>query len=119
VADALYALAPSLAWSVVALYVVGGAYVGSLTGLNTTVQLHAPVAERSRILALYTLSLSIFFPFGALLQSALAKSLGVRSVTLGAAALLGSLLVLVLWRAPSYFRAMDSPRVASTVLLAD
>ncbi|HQT99896.1 MAG TPA: MFS transporter [Acidimicrobiales bacterium] len=119
VADALYALAPSLAWSIVALYVVGGAYVGSLTGLNTTVQLHAPVAERSRILALYTLSLSIFFPFGALLQSALAKAWGVRTVTLSAAALLGSLLVLVLWRAPSYFRAMDSPRVASTVLLAD
>ena len=34
---------------------VGGTYVGTLTGLNTSVQLHAPLGERSRILVLYTL----------------------------------------------------------------
>ena len=85
IALALYGVAPNLAWSVVALVVLGGAYVGTMTGLNTVVQLHAPQRERSRILSLYTLSLSVFYPLGAVVQSALARSLGVRAVTVGAA----------------------------------
>jgi MFS family permease len=67
VALALYALAPTLLLSALALGVLGGSYVGTLTGLNTSVQLHAPLGERTRILALYTLSLSIFFPVGAVI----------------------------------------------------
>ena len=61
---------------------LGGAYVGTLTGLNTSVQLHAPASERSRILSLYTLSLSMFYPLGALVQAAFARTWGVRPVTL-------------------------------------
>lgn len=84
VAEALYGVAPTLATSAAALLVLGGAYVGTLTGLNTTVQLHAPQAERSRILALYTLSMSIAYPVGSYLQSVLARHEGIRPVTVGA-----------------------------------
>ncbi|MDE3223588.1 MAG: MFS transporter [Acidobacteriota bacterium] len=119
VAVALYAEAPSLATSVVALFFLGGAYVGTLTGLNTSVQLHAPVAERSRILALYTLTLSIFFPFGALVQSALAKLWGVRAVTLSSGLVLAVALTLVTWRAPRFFHEMSSPSVGEGAVLAD
>ena len=60
-----------------------------LTGLNTSVQLHAPVRERSRILSLYTLSLSVAYPIGALVQSAVARAQGVRAVTEAGALALG------------------------------
>ena len=89
VAEVLYGLAPDLGWAIAALVVLGGAYVGILTGLNTSVQLHAPVSERARILSLYTLSLSLAYPVGALIQSAFARTYGVRVVSVvGATALL-------------------------------
>ena len=116
---ALYAVAPSLSIAVAALVMLGGAYVGTLTGLNTAVQLHAPTSERSRILALYTLSLSIFYPVGALVQAAFARSWGVRPVTLCDAALLGiALAVVSLWR-PEFWREIAVTPDHPVVLLAD
>jgi len=116
---ALYGLAPTLAFAVAALALLGGAYVGTLTGLNTAVQLHAPANERSRILSLYNLSLSIFYPLGALAQAAIAKAWGVRPVTVGAAVLLALALAFVtLWR-PVYWREIAVTPNAPVVLLAD
>src|ERR1019366_8215690 len=85
VMEGLYAYAPNLVWSALALVALGGSYVGTLTGLNTSVQMHAPAKERSRILSLYVLSLSLFYPLGALAQAALAHHFGVRPVSLAAA----------------------------------
>jgi MFS family permease len=119
VALALYGLAPNLACAVAALVLLGGAYVGTLTGLNTAVQLHAPTSERSRILSLYTLSLSIFYPLGALVQSAFAKTWGVRPVTIVAALMLGLILLMVSVIAPSYWSEMGSTPSHPAVLLAD
>jgi MFS family permease len=116
---ACYALAPDLALSLVALVFVGGAYVGTLTGLNTSVQVHAPRAERSRILALYNLSLSIFYPLGAFVQADLAKHFGVRQVSIVSAVLLMSVLVVVRLAAPQYWSAMGSSPVDTPLLLAD
>ena len=66
----IYAISPTLVVSALAMVVLGGAYMGALVrGSNTSVQVHAPLAERSRILALYTLSLSVFYPLGALRPS--------------------------------------------------
>lgn len=118
-AEVAYALAPTLLAAAAALFVMGGAYVGSLTGLNTTVQLHAPVRERSRILALYTLSLSVFYPLGALVESALARAWGVREVSAGAALLLAAGLGAVVLTIPHFFSEMASPEVATVELLAD
>ena len=118
-AEGLYALAPSLVWSVAALVLLGGAYVGSLTGLNTSVQLHAPQGERSRILALYTLSLSLLYPIGALIQSALSTTWGVRPVTLGAAVVLGIVLLAVNIFKPSFWLEMGAPSTARLEMLAD
>ncbi len=78
IALGLYGLSSSVAFALIALFFLGAAYIGTLTGLNTSVQLHAPVAVRSRILALYTLSLSLFYPLGAFVQSDLARTYGVR-----------------------------------------
>ncbi len=119
VALGLYALAPDLALSLIALVFLGGAYVGTLTGLNTSVQVHAPRAERSRILALYTLSLSIFYPLGAFVQADLARHFGVRAVSVVAALLLIAVLAAVRLTAPDYWSAMGSSPVETPILLAD
>ena len=119
VALALYGVAPNLELAVAALVMLGGAYVGSLTGLNTSVQLHAPLSERSRILSLYTLSLSIFYPFGALAQASLAKVWGVRPVTEAAALALGVALAAVTWLRPGYWHEIGSTPQQSAVLLAE
>lgn len=114
----VYSLSPTLVVAVIVMVVLGGAYIGTLTGLNTSVQLHAPAAERSRILALYTLSLSIFYPVGAFVQADLARVVGVRAVTLGGAlVLLGVLAATALVR-PEFWRDMGSS-IEPQILLAD
>ncbi|MHB2027191.1 MAG: MFS transporter [Acidimicrobiales bacterium] len=116
---AIYSFTPTLFVTVGIMIVLGAAYMGTLTGLNTSVQVHAPRAERSRILALYTLSLSLFYPLGAFAQADLAKSYGVRSVTLVSALLLmGLLLALKLFR-PAFWHQMDSSPIGVPRLLAD
>lgn len=116
---ALYAMAPTLVASMAAMVVVGGSYVGTLTGLNTSVQMHAPAAERSRILSLYNLSLSLFYPLGALAQADVARTFGVRPVTLVAALALATMLVVARLAQPSFWHAMGSGTKAPPVLLAD
>jgi MFS family permease len=115
----LYALAPDLVCSLIALAILGGAYIGTLTGLNTSVQMHAPQAERSRILSLYTLSLSAFYPLGAFVQSDLARAYGVREVTFAAALVFVTLLLAVRIFAPGYWRAMGANPIQTPLLLAD
>ena len=116
---ALYGFAPNLSLAVAALVILGGAYVGTLTGLNTSVQLHAPVSERSRILSLYTLSLSIFYPLGALVQAAFARAWGVRPVTVVAAFALALMLGLVTVLRPSFWDEIGSAPTAPQVLLTE
>ena len=102
-----------------ALALLGAAYVGVLTGLNTSVQLHAPVRERSRILSLYTLSLSVAYPIGALVQSAVARAQGVRAVTEAGALALGLVVAAVAATAPRAWGEIGSPPQAAAGLLAD
>jgi predicted MFS family arabinose efflux permease len=116
---ALYGCSETLAFAVASLVLLGGAYVGTLTGLNTAVQLHAPTSERSRILSLYTLSLSIFYPLGALVQAAFARSWGVRPVTVSDAILLALVLgIVTLWR-PEFWREIAATPNEPVGLLAD
>jgi MFS family permease len=116
---ALYGCSQTLGFAVASLLLLGGAYVGTLTGLNTAVQLHAPASERSRILSLYTLSLSIFYPLGALVQAAFARAWGVRPVTVCDAVLLALVLgIVTLWR-PEFWREIAATPNEPAVLLAD
>ncbi len=119
VSEGLYAYAPNLACSVAALTILGGAYVGCMTGLNTVVQIHAPERERSRVLSLYVLSLSVFYPIGAVFQADLAHHVGVRIVSvLAAAVFLALLAVMTVWR-PQWWHDMGVPRSDAEVLVAD
>jgi MFS family permease len=89
----VYALAPTLWWSAVTLFLVGFCYLGVLSGLNTVVQLRAPEAARGRVLGLFMLSLGTIYPIGAVAQGAIAGHVGVRAVTASAAVLLAVVLI--------------------------
>lgn len=119
IAESFYAYAPDLALAALALTVLGGSYVGTLTGLNTSVQLHAPATERSRILSLYVLSLSLFYPLGALTQAALARSFGVRLVSLIAALSFGVTVAYLTFFRPQFWREMASNPTQIEVSVAE
>lgn len=104
----IYGLGINYPVALVALFVVGGAYVGTLTGLNAAVQLHAPVAERSRILSLYTLALSVAFPIGSFVQGVLEHHVGVVPVTVGSAVFAGALLAYVSLAQPRFLDVMGA-----------
>jgi MFS family permease len=111
----LYGLAPSLWWSMAALFLMGGAYIGALSGLNASVQIHAPAQERSRILSLYTLALSVGYPIGAVLQGAIAGVAGVRQVTVTTSIVGIILFVAVVIFRPQFLRVLGAtPRVVVT-----
>ena len=119
VSEILYALAPTLTWAMASLVVLGAAYVGTLTGLITSVQLHAPERERSRILSLYTLSLSAAYPLGAVAQATLARWWGVRAVTGFGAAAMAVVVVGVSAMQPSFWAQFASASKSEARLLAD
>ncbi len=117
--EALYAYSPDFPLAAAALVVLGGSYVGTLTGLNTSVQLHAPVQERSRILSLYVLSLSLFYPLGAVIQAALAHAFGVRLVSLVAALAFGLVLALLSFFRPQFWHEMASAPAQNFISVAE
>ena len=117
--EALYAYAPNLWLSALALFALGAAYVGCMTGLNTSVQVHAPEKERSRVLSIYVLSLSVFYPIGALAQSALAHRYGVPIVSVLAGACFGLLLLALTLFRPLWWADMGPGRARSAPQVAE
>lgn len=108
-----YAVSPTLVMAVVAMVIVGAAYIGTLTGLNSTVQLNAPISERSRILSLYTMSLSVAYPLGAFLQSFFVHRFGLRPVTLISAGLMLVIVASTRLFAPRFVAVMGEGQSAA------
>jgi MFS family permease len=104
-----YAVAPSLALAVPAFVAVGAAYICVLSGLNTVVQLRAPVESRGRILSIYMMALGLVYPLGAVLQGWLAVGHGVRAVTVAGALALLALAVLAALVRPTVFTNLGDP----------
>ena len=107
-----YALAPTLALAVPAFVAVGAAYIVVLSGLNTVVQLRAPVESRGRILSIYMMALGLVYPVGAVVQGWLATAHGVRAVTVGGAVALLALAVLAAVARPGIFTNLGDPAPA-------
>ena len=104
-----YAVAPTLPSAVLAFMAVGFAYISVLSGLNTVVQLRAPIETRGRILSIYMMALGLVYPVGAVAQGWLADTFGIRAVTLwGALALLG-LVGVVAFARPQVFTNLADP----------
>jgi len=109
-----YAVAPTLATAVPAFLAVGAGYIVVLSGLNTVVQLRAPVASRGRILSIYMMALGLVYPLGAVLQGWLADVHGVRAVTAAGALVLLFLATLAALVRPTVFTNLGDPPVADT-----
>ena len=88
-----YGLAPSFWVAAVAITVVGGCYIGVLTGLNTVVQRRAPAAVRGRVLGLYMMALGLIYALGAVAEGAVAHVAGIRPVTAAAGGVLLAIMV--------------------------
>ena len=108
-----YALAPTLAVAVPAFVAVGAGYIVVLSGLNTVVQLRAPVASRGRILSIYMMALGLLYPLGAVVQGWLATAHGIRQVTVAAALVLLALSALAAVVRPTVFTNLGDPPRAS------
>lgn len=89
-----YAASPDLAVATVAIFAVGLAYVGILSGLGTVVQLRAPEHLRARVLSLYLVALGVIYPIGAIVHGFLGDHFGLRAVVAGTAGVYIALLLL-------------------------
>ena len=96
VALVAYAFAPVLPLAIVAIFVVGFLYLGSLSSFTTIAQLRAPAALRGRVVSVLMMLIGALYPIGSVVQGAIADEIGLRATTAGAAVLLGALLLA--WR---------------------
>jgi MFS family permease len=85
VALILYAVAPNLPLSAVAILVVGALYLASLSCFTTIAQQRAPSEFRGRVLSVNNVILGTLYPIGATVQGFLADRFGLRAVTAGSA----------------------------------
>jgi predicted MFS family arabinose efflux permease len=89
-------VAPALPLAVVAIFVVGFLYLGSLSSFTTIAQLRAPAALRGRVVSVLMMLIGALYPIGSVVQGAIADEVGLRATTAGAAVLLAVLLLI--WR---------------------
>ena len=107
-----YGLAPTLALAVPAFVAVGAGYICVLSGLNTVVQLRAPVAARGRILSHLHDGPRTHLSRGAVIQGRLANTHGIRAVTVAAALALLALVTLTAVARPTIFANLADPPTA-------
>ena len=113
VALVLYALAPTLPLAVVAIFLVGGLYLGSLSSFTTVAQLRAPAELRGRVVSVLMMLIGALYPVGSIVQGAIADEIGLRATTTAAALLLGALLLV--WRV---LRPRAADAISDTVMTA-
>jgi len=105
----VYAVSPGLWWGVAALFAVGLNYLGVLSGLSTTVQLHAPQAYRGRVMSFFLVALGVSYPIGALLQGPVADSIGIGWTTACSAIALAAIMAAVALLRPGFALAVGGP----------
>lgn len=113
-----YGLAPSIVPATVAIVVVGACYIGVLTGLNTVVQLRAPAEARARVLSVYMMALGTIYPIGAVVQGAIAQTVGIQTVTVASGVLLGLVMLAVVRLAHRVVGSLEDPATALAVAAA-
>ena len=104
----VYGYAPNVVAAVLSLTLVGGLYIGLLSGLSTIVQLRAPEAYRGRVLSIYMVALGVVYPFGSLLQGAVADVVGLPATTAGFALALVTVVAVLAWQRPAFLRSLGA-----------
>jgi MFS family permease len=109
VALVAYALAPTLALGVAAIFVVGFLYLGALSSFTTIAQLRAPSHLRGRVMSVLMVLLGTLYPLGSVVQGTIADRVGLRATTAGAGVVMAATLLLVRALRPDVGRALDEP----------
>jgi predicted MFS family arabinose efflux permease len=105
----IYAAAPVLSLSAIALLFVGALYLGALSSFFTVAQLRAPATLRGRVLAVNNVILGSFYPLGSVIQGRVADSIGLRATTAGAATVMAVALLGVRVVRPGITQEIDAP----------
>ncbi len=103
-----YGAAPSIWLAVPALFVVGMFYFAALQSFTTIAQRRSPAELRGRVLSVNNLVLGAFYPIGLQIQGALGDTVGVREVTIGAAATMWIVLIAVRILRPGITASVES-----------
>jgi MFS family permease len=90
---AAYASAPTLAWAVAVIFVLGLTSSACFPTTMTIGQLQAPSDVRGRVMAIGLVVIGTFLPVGSLVQGWLADRVGLRATMVGAAVVLAAVLV--------------------------
>ena len=101
---------PTLAVSAVTLFFVGVLYLGALSSFTTIAQLRVPGEIRGRVLAVYTVILGALYPLGAVVQGKIADHIGLRTTTIGAAAIMAVVMLATRVLRPGITAAIDARR---------
>jgi MFS family permease len=113
-----YALAPTIGLAAAAIFGVGAAYLACLSGFNTVAQLRAPTEMRGRVMSVNMLILGTLYPIGAVVQGRIADSVGLRTTTTVAAALLALGIVGQRLLRPGSDRLMGPPEAVELLTAA-
>jgi predicted MFS family arabinose efflux permease len=92
----LLSAAPSYGWGVLAIAVMGAAWVTCGVSLNTTIQSKVADEFRGRVMSLYLMGLQAGTPLGALVLGRLGDRFGLRPVVRGSGLALAGYLVVAL-----------------------
>ncbi len=109
VALTAYALAPTLELGVLAIFCVGGAYLGCLSSYLTIAQLRAPAELRGRVMSITLMLIGAAYPLGAVLQGGIADVIGLRATIAGAAVLLALSVTGIRVTHPGFDQELDAP----------
>jgi hypothetical protein len=104
-----YAAAPTLALAALAIFAVGGLYLGCLSSFTTIAQLRAPAAQRGRVLSVFFVLLGLLYPIGSVVQGAVADAVGLRATTAGAAVVLAAALLVLRTARRGFDQRLDDP----------
>jgi MFS family permease len=113
-----YAQAPTLGLAAIAIFFVGSAYLGCLSGVNTVAQMRAPNEMRGRVMSMNMLVLGTLYPIGAIGQGWIADSVGLRTTTFVAAVTLAVIVLGIRVLRPRFDREMG-PASVTEVLAAE
>ena len=105
----LYAYAPVLPLSALAVFAVGALYLGAFSSFTTITQLRAPQHLRGRVISVNLVILGTVYPASSVVQGAIADRVGLRATTAGAALLMGATLAVVRLRSPDRTAVLDEP----------
>jgi len=105
----LYAYAPTLAFSSLALIGVGALYLAAFSTFTTIAQVRAPARLRGRVLSVNMVVLGVLYPIGSLAQGRLADAIGLRLTTALAGAIMAAAVLGVRTLHPHFTDALDAP----------